>query len=170
MSTIKFETKQQALAAWWLQKASQDSSHKSLHCIHTNNQTETSIATDGFRIHRTHHKQADLPNGTHQINDNKPLYKSPDRSYTCEHTKGMYPKTSQVYPQGEPKVRFAINKEYLQEALDMPTTGPKVHIDVWIVSLLGKQTGVVQVTDPDGHFDALIYGMRDDRNKQEGNQ
>jgi hypothetical protein len=145
--------KENAVDLWWLQKAV-DAEHHTLKAIHVDAGKGT--AADGFRLHIAH-SSVDLPDGNYVFNTGKALNKTP-KTYNVSVLDKRYPKYNQVFPAGPPVACFAINRHYLQDALDMPT-GKCVYIDVYMRTIMGRQVGALHITSPDTTYEALIYGM-----------
>lgn len=162
---IKVENKQDALDLRWVQLALPDPDSEIRPYLRgIKKRSDGNIeSTDGYRIH-----QGPTPepldveeigvDDVVQIKGGEALYKSAGREYLAAKIDNeRYPDTDQFFPSGEPIAAIHINKEYLKDALEMPSNAllNRVIIKVYQES----NPHVLVVEDPEGKYTACVMGM-----------
>ena len=117
---MKPRTKEQAATWQWLQKATDDPVYPGRAVlIGVNFTKEEQQATDGKRLHIA--KDQWYGNeGIFFINDGKKLNKTP-KDYKAVKVDGQYPRVSFVLPKDDPIQTVILNRDYLLDAVSMPS-------------------------------------------------
>lgn len=125
------------------------------------------FSTDGYRIHRAP-VPAPLggvePESVLRIRDGKKLHKTGGRAYDAEVVDVNYPPEIATFgPKGPPLVTVAVNRDFLTEALEVPTNDAGVvHISVW------GWMEPVRVENADESAEALVMPMNIKKEHPEG--
>lgn len=151
----------------WVRRAGNNASHPSMLCFDI---LEGRVAAaDGFRIHwvREDLLGLGLEDGHYQM-----AFHGED-GFVEPFVVDRYPDLEKVFPAGEPVVRFAVMRDLLREALDMPVTDGdrRVVIELYADNAqMGKMPVVVR--DMSGCMRALVMPahLRDGKGLEAGDE
>lgn len=134
----------------WVRKAGNNESHPSLMCFDV--REGRVAAADGFRIHWVNADLLglDLEDGQYQMAFHG------EAGFVEPFVIDRYPDLTKVFPTGEPVVRFAMMRDLLRAALDMPVVDGdrRVVIELYADTQMGKMPVVIR--DMSGNVRALV--------------